>query len=323
GYGQWCDAFDFHIYESAENVRRTIGEYRELMKKYDCVKPIWSTELGLNSQGQTRRVVAGELYKKFATFFAAGGTNVSWFGLLYPDPDGKSAGSSGDSHNVFDCRYKRYAPRMDAIAYYNAVNSIAIKKFITEQLYEGGIRAMLFRDRDGQTLQVLWKDKGRQDVGVPLPGLKGSGSGKGNVEVIGIDGTRRVYDAADGAVTLTVSEDPLLVLYQGDAAASDKLPATLSAPQATVEARLSASVLKTVVVSVTLSPAAKSQAKATLQAPPYWTVKPAEEGQKGSSMKWLCTPPAQSAVRIANLTVKLEDENGSATGALGVTVPLE
>ena len=94
GYGKYCDAFDFHIYEEYANVRRTIGEYRALMKKYDCEKPIWSTELGLNSQGQTRHVVAVELVKKFATFFAAGGENLSWFGLLYPDADGKSAGSS-------------------------------------------------------------------------------------------------------------------------------------------------------------------------------------------------------------------------------------
>ena len=42
GYGQACDAFDFHIYEDSANVRRTINEYRALQKKYDCVKPIWS-----------------------------------------------------------------------------------------------------------------------------------------------------------------------------------------------------------------------------------------------------------------------------------------
>ena len=35
-----------------------MGKYRELMTKYGQVKPIWSTELGLNSQGMTRYVVA-------------------------------------------------------------------------------------------------------------------------------------------------------------------------------------------------------------------------------------------------------------------------
>ena len=40
GYGKWCDAYDFHIYETAADVRRTIGEYRALMKKYGVEKPL-------------------------------------------------------------------------------------------------------------------------------------------------------------------------------------------------------------------------------------------------------------------------------------------
>src|SRR5206468_12521204 len=110
-------------YEGVENVRQNIGQYRELMKKHGNVKPIWSTEIGLNSQGVARHAVAVDLIKKFTTFFAAGGENASWFGLLYPDPEGKLHGSSGDSHNVFNCRYNGYSPRLDAIAYYNAVNA--------------------------------------------------------------------------------------------------------------------------------------------------------------------------------------------------------
>ena len=184
GYGKWCDAYDFHVYEGFENVRKTIEQYHALMKKYGNARPIWSTELGLNSQGLPRHAVAVELIKTFTTFFAAGGANASWFGLLYPDPDAKSYGSSGDSHNVFDCRYNRYAPRLDAIAYYNAVNAIAIKKFVEEKQYPGGISAFLFRDRDDRSLQVLWKSKGRQDVFVPLPGVK-------QVQVIRMDGRRR------------------------------------------------------------------------------------------------------------------------------------
>lgn len=298
GYGQYCDAFDFHIYESAESVRRTIGQYRELMKKYDCVKPIWSTELGLNSQGQTRRVVAGELYKKFATFFAARGENVSWFGLLYPDPDGKSSGSSGDSHNVFDSRYKRYAPRLDAIAYYNAVNAIAIKKFVAEQVYEGGVRTVLFRDRDGKSLQVLWKDKGgRSDVVLPLKGVKAGSP----VEVVRIDGVRRSYQPVGGALTLSVSEDPVLVMYDGG---EDVLPKRLEPAAVTAEAKLVDRETRAVEVTMT--------GKGKLEAPQGWKVTPADEGGK----KYRCTPPANSAVREAMLTV---DVSG---GALWLTVPL-
>jgi hypothetical protein len=216
GYGQACDAFDFHIYEDSANVRRTINEYRALQKKYDCVKPIWSTELGLNSQGQTRHVVAVELVKKFATFFAAGGENVSWFGLLYPDADAKSHGSSGDSHNVFDCRYNRYAPRLDAVMYYHMVNAIGIKRFVEERTYGEDIHATLFRDRDGKCLQVLWKDKGREDVQVPL-------AGAGAVRVIYIDGRETHLDAAGEGVTLSVTPDPLLLLYEKGEGLAEKL----------------------------------------------------------------------------------------------------
>lgn len=206
GYGQACDAFDFHIYEDSANVRRTINEYRALQQKYDCVKPIWSTELGLNSQGQTRHVVAVELVKKFATFFAAGGESVSWFGLLYPDAEGKSYGSSGDSHNVFDCRYNRYAPRLDAVAYYHMVNAVGIKKFVEEKTYGDDIHAFLFRDRDGKCLQVLWKDKGREDVQVPLAGV-------GAVRLIYIDGRYSNLHANGQGVTISVTTDPILLLY--------------------------------------------------------------------------------------------------------------
>ena len=28
GYGKWCDAYDFHVYEGAEDVRKAIESYR-------------------------------------------------------------------------------------------------------------------------------------------------------------------------------------------------------------------------------------------------------------------------------------------------------
>ncbi len=229
GYGKYCDAYDFHIYESADNVRRTIKEYKALMKKYDVVKPIWSTELGLNSQGMTRHAVAQEVVRKFASFFAEGGMNVSWFGLMYPDGDGKLAGTSGEAHNIFDARYGHYAPKLDAVADYNMVNAIAIKKFVAEKQYPDGISAFLFRDRDGQNLQILWKDKGRADVSLPLPGAKA-------VQLIRIDGSRRTLNANSKAITLSVSEDPILLLYDGVAPLAETLGTptmTLTAPPAT------------------------------------------------------------------------------------------
>ncbi len=85
---------------------------------------IHSTELGLNSQGQTRHAVSLEMIKKFTVFFAEGCDTVSWFTIQYPDPKGKARGQFGDSHCVFDCKYNLYNPRLDAITYYNMIKCI-------------------------------------------------------------------------------------------------------------------------------------------------------------------------------------------------------
>jgi hypothetical protein len=163
GYQNYLDSYDFHIYEHYTNVRRTIGEYRALMKKYGAVKPIHSTELGLNSQGQTRQAVAVEMIKKFTVFFAEGGATVSWFTIQYPDPQGKARGQFGDSHCVFDCKYSLYNPRLDAITYYNMVNSVCDKKFVEEKHYPNGVQAYLFRNGRGDCLQIVWLDDDRKE----------------------------------------------------------------------------------------------------------------------------------------------------------------
>jgi hypothetical protein len=314
GYGQWCDAFDFHIYEDSANVRRTIGQYRELMKKYGCEKPIWSTELGLNSQGQTRHTVAAEVTKKFATFFAAGGANVSWIGLLYPDAEGKLHGSSGDSHNVFDCRYNRYAPRLDTIAYYNAVNAIAIKKFVAERQYPTGIHAFLFRDRDGQCLQVLWKEKGRQDVQLPL-------TAEGEVQVIRIDGSRRTLQAGDGGITLTITSDPLLLLYKGS---ENSLNGDLQKPAAALAAAPE-TVLRGSPISLDVSVQGKSLPEVALVAPPFWTVadSPVDISKQGvTKVRFVVTPPESTTAREVDLVVKVKNSQGSLQGELYHRIPI-
>ncbi len=207
GYQKYLDSYDFHIYEHYTNVRRTIREYRELMEEYDAVKPIHSTELGLNSQGQTRHAVALEMIKKCTVFFAEGGATVSWFTIQYPDPNGKARGQFGDSHCVFDCKYNLYNPRLDAITYYNVINGICDKQFVAERHYANGSQAYLFRDTRGNCLQVLWLDDDRQDVLVPLPPDL-------QIEVVHLDGSRTQLRSAAGGVTLTLSEEPLLLLYR-------------------------------------------------------------------------------------------------------------
>lgn len=307
GYGKWCDAYDFHVYEGFENVRRNIEQYQALMKKYGPVRPIWSTELGLNSQGLPRHVVAVELLKTFTTFFAAGGANASWFGLLYPDPDAKQYGSSGDSHNVFDCRYRRYAPRLDAVAYYNAVNAIAIKQFKEKKHYADGISAFLFRDRDEHSLQVLWKSKGRQDVFVPLPGVS-------QVLVIRVDGRRRTLDAGGKGITLSITEDPLLLLYNGGGAA---LAQTLGTPAATLQAPPIMARHGSATLTVVLNNALAESVD--LVAPPFWKVEkiPAPPGDGGRpSVRFILTVPQTTSIREADLLVTLDDTRRNRQGEL-------
>jgi len=273
GYGKYCDAFDFHVYETPEGVRANMRKYKELMKEHDVVKPLWSTELGLNSQGQTRHVVAVEVFKKTAAFFAEGGANMCWFGFLYPDPEGKSHGSSGDSHNLFDCRFNRYAPRLDAVAWYHTVNAVGIKKFVAEKTYDGGVRAFLFRDRDGRSLQFLWKESGADDLEIPLDGV-------GAVKLVRVDGTTSALDAAGKGITLSLGEDPILLSYDGggDLPASlgksgsgfGTLPATVSRNTGTA---LSVNLSSGITPQVVLPPGWKAAADMSLTPPASTSVR--------------------------------------------------
>jgi len=301
-YGKYCDAYDFHVYEGFNNVRRNIEHYKALMKKYGNEKPIWSTELGLNSQGLPRHVVAVELIKTFTTFFAAGGVNASWFALIYPDPEGKSHGSSGDAHNVFDCRFNRYAPRLDAVAYYNAVQAIAIKKFKDEKQYADGVSAFLFRDRDKRNLQVLWKAKGRQDVFVPLPGAE-------KVAVIHVDGSRCELAAGGKGITLSVSEDPIMLLYENEqttlAEALGKPAVSLVSPLNKLQRNGAAE------LTIAVSDAVKN---IELVPPPFWKV--VKNSSKDGEVRFTLTGPSSSTVRELCLSVKFDDGNGKQPGEL-------
>ena len=298
GYGKYCDAFDFHVYETPEGVRSNIRKYKELMKEHDVVKPIWSTELGLNSQGQTRHVVAVEMFKKTAAFFAEGGANMCWFSFLYPDADGKSHGSSGDSHNMFDSRFNRYAPRLDAVTWYHTVNSIGIKKFVEEKTYEGGIRAFLFRDRDGKSLQIVWKEEGTEDVTLPLAGVT-------KVQLTRMDGTLSQLDAGKESLTLSLGPDPILLTYDGGGALASKLEKAANR-FGTVPASISPVNDTKLVLSKTSGITTKASV------PPMWKI----------SNDFTLTPPAATAVRELPLTISLI-ENGRISGELHRRIPVK
>ncbi|WAC19922.1 hypothetical protein OVA24_00835 [Luteolibacter sp. SL250] len=298
GYGKYCDAFDFHIYERPADVRRTMVKYKDLMKQHGVVKPLWSTELGLNSQGQTRHVVAVEVFKKTAAFFAEGGANMCWFGFLYPDPEGKSHGSSGDSHNLFDCRFNRYAPRLDAVAWYHTVNAVGIKKFVAEKTYDGGVQAFLFRDRDGKSLQFLWKESGDADLDIPLEGV-------GAVKLVRVDGTTSVLDAGGKALTLSLGADPILLVYDG----GGELAATLGKGGTGFgEVPSSVSRAAETQIPVTLS----SGVTTKVIVPPGWK----------TAGNLTLTPPATTAVRELPVTIVLE-KDGRVSGELHRRIPVK
>lgn len=298
GYGKYCDAFDFHVYETPDGVRNNIRKYKELMKEHDVVKPIWSTELGLNSQGQTRHVVAVDVFKKTAAFFAEGGANMCWFGFLYPDADGKSHGSSRDSHNMFDCRFNRYAPRLDAVAWYHTVNAVGIKKFAEEKTYEGDIRSFLFRDREGKSLQILWKEQGSDDVTIPLAGV-------GKVRLTRVDGTLSDLNAGKESLTLSLGEDPILLTYDGGGPLAAEL-----GKAATRFGAVPASISRDKESKLTVTKASGVAARATV--PPMWKV----------SDDFTLTPPASTGARELPITITLE-EGGRVSGELHRRIPVK
>ncbi|MBL7223732.1 MAG: hypothetical protein ISS72_07765 [Candidatus Brocadiae bacterium] len=307
GYQNYLDSYDFHVYEHYTSVRRTIREYRALMKKYGAVKPIHSTELGLNSQGQTRHAVALELIKKFTVFFAEAGSTVSWFTIQYPDPKGKARGQFGDAHCVFDCKYNLYSPRLDAVVHYNMINGICVKKFVEEKHYPNGVQAYLFRDDEGNCLQVLWIDEKRAAAAVPLPAGQ-------QVQLVRLDGSRATLQSTAGGVTLTLSAEPALLLYRD---AKTGLATALGTPAMRLAAAPPAAQRgETVQFVIEGKGLAADQLQAS--APPRWKI--AIEQAGANQVKATAHAPRVTPAREARIYIQLRSE-GNVTGEL--TVPVQ
>ena len=66
GFQNYCDVVDFHAYEDWAAIPGTFKAYEKYFAKYGGKKPIWSTEIGLNSQGMVRQAVATTVVKKLA-----------------------------------------------------------------------------------------------------------------------------------------------------------------------------------------------------------------------------------------------------------------
>ncbi len=192
------------------------------------------------------------------------------------------------------------------------VNAICIKKPVTQRRYAGGINAYLFRDRQGQCLQVLWTDKGRTDIGLPLAGVQ-------DVQLISIDGRRTALKAGGKGLTLSASEDPLLLLYQG----GDDLPTELTSPLVTITS-LPPAIIKGAAVPLTVKLGGIAPDRIALAAPPFWTVKQSvvddEPGAK--RVTYDITSPVVSEVRQGDLLLPIKDDAENLCGQLSALVPV-
>ncbi|MFT5130548.1 MAG: hypothetical protein ACI8W8_004179 [Rhodothermales bacterium] len=209
GYHRYCDAYDFHIYETPEHLQKQMRDYRALMEKYDAVKPIHSTELGLNSQGLSRERVAIDMVKKACVFFAEGGASMSWFTIMYPDPDGDQRGSFGQAHCVFDSAYNQYNPKLDAITYYHLVNGLCVKRFCELRNW-GDVTAYRFADASDQQWVAMWSDSPKT-ISLHLPRVA-------EVRTTQIDGQHQQLKAQDSVFTLPLSASPVMLEYRQAAA---------------------------------------------------------------------------------------------------------
>ncbi|MGD0094289.1 MAG: sugar-binding protein, partial [Planctomycetota bacterium] len=205
------------------------------------------------------------------------------------------------------------SPRLDALAYYNMVNGICVKKCLGEKTYEGGVQATLFKDAKDASFLVLWKEKGRQDVFLPLPDA-------GEVKVLRIDGSSNTLSPGgrgkgEGGVTLGVAEEPLLLLYHSSATA---LPERLGVPAAALAA-LPEGVVKGGSVELTFALNDLAADALTLAVPPGWTARrtgfqpvpaggtpalPAATGGK-PTVTWSVTAPENTVAREGRIVASL------------------
>ncbi len=306
GFQPYQDVYDFHLYESPNNIREAFKKYDGFFKKYGQKKPIWSTEIGLNSAGQTRLAITRDMIKKFAIFFACGGGNMSWFDILYPDGDGKNDGTTGESMNVFKCKYSLYCPRLDAVSYYNMVNGICIKKFVQEKNYDRGGDAVLFRDKDNKCLAVLWKEEDSMDVFFPMKGV-------GKVKLVRIDGSSVELDAQGKGLNLSVSEDPVLLLFDS---ADMKLAEKLENPSLKLNDTFDP-VVKGASQKISFTAEGVKPEDISFIAPPFWTVGKAEVS--GKEISFNVTAPAVTGTRKARMLVDFKDKGGELSFYLPVS----
>ncbi len=308
GYHHYCDGYDFHIYESYRDMPGRIQRLEDWGEKYGAPKPVFCTEMGLNSQGMTRHAVAVDMIKKFTMFFAHGGAHCSWFTIHYPDPSGKLRGGSGEAHNMFDAIYREYNPKLDAITHYHFLNTLLDKDEVAREVDDDQTEAFLFANEQGQCLQVLWNDAAETATFVALPGVD-------EVRVVRIDGSDVTMQTADGGITLGVGEEPLLLTYEQ---ARPRL-----APTAEPRIRLSSSIQPLVrgeQQAIELAGEGLTTDNVALQAPPRWRVELEAAGE--GVVRAMVQAPGQTQARQGRLLAQRVDTQGNVVGELPLAVPL-
>lgn len=108
---------------------------------------------------------------------------------------------------MFDCKFNNYNPRLDAVTYYHMINSLGVKKFQSEKQHPDGTQEFLFVDDQGACLKVVWNDEVEKVVDLDV-------AADAKVDVIRIDGLRKRIDTDRALVSIEVSKEPVLVLYQ-------------------------------------------------------------------------------------------------------------
>jgi hypothetical protein len=318
GFQKYQDAYNVHVYNDLSELRKEMREYRDLFAKYGGKKPIWSTEIGSNSQGLTRDVIAKDLVRKVVCFFADGGGFFTWFATGgSPDPKGQSAlNGYSDSMNLFDSKYDMFLPRLDAVAYYHIINAICVKKFVKEVDYPGGVDGFLFRDKDSNCLLVFWNTKAGADFFVPLPAVH-------NVTVTHYDGHESRLDAGGKGINLRITDDPVMITFRGK---SDSIPSALQPAQLSL-AEIPENITQGREFEIVARLGEDSAAVPKLSLPPLWEAvgQPAKsKAQDGAAlMTYHIAVPGDSVARVATFKLTSGQKGGPGNTELLFGIPVK
>lgn len=305
GFQPYQDVYNIHVYNDLGELRKSMKKYRELFEKYGGRKPIWATEIGSNSQGLPRHVIAKDIIRKVVCFMADGGEFFTWFATGgMPDPKGeRSSNGYSDSMDLFDSKFNMFLPRLDAVAYYHVINAICVKKFIKEIDYPCGVEGYLFRDKDANCLLVFWNTKASGDFFVALPGVN-------DVDVKHYDGLETRLNAGAEGINLRIGDDPVMLTFRGGEGA---IPVELPASRVSLP-HLPGAIVQGTSFTFDVMLSGKIKGAPVLAGPPLWKISgampPATDGN--TCVKYTVFVPDETTAQLA--TFKLTSEAGAGFG---------